>query len=221
MFQTEVALISIVAFIALVFSATSAYVLFKWVRPLVKKATPVIDKAGSFLETDSTSQLKKIIENDAQHMIEATMDKAFVEYAPKLQRAVMIGGEQMLRPIVQESMDALGTGISKAVGGVVQEILRHKGAQNFGELGGLKKVANAQVREGKKALILAAVNAKAGPMVAGAVSNMGLDDEFLELQESNPELAGMIISKLTGGEGQASPPPDTRTTTKKPGGWYS
>lgn len=168
-------------------------------------------------------ELKAVIDNDARHMIQETMDTAFVNYAPKIQKAMIVGLDTWARPVIQESMDALGDGIGQAVGGVVQAILQHEGAQSFGKQGGETKLANAQIREGKKQLIQKMVAAKAGPMVAGVVANMGLDDEFLDLQEENPEIAAMILKNLqdkTGGDGQ---PEHRRESRRAPaiGGWHS
>lgn len=217
-------LIAIVALFALAMSGTSAYVLYKWVRPIVKKGIPVIEKAGQFLEKDTATEVKKIIENDAQHMIAESMELAIVEYAPRMQKAMMTGLDAWARPVIQESMDALGDGISQAVGGVVQAILQHEGAQQFGKQGGIQKVKNAQLREGKKQLIQKLAVAKGGPLVGAAVAQLGLDEEFLDLQEEHPEIAGMIMNKLTGQEGQSQSQPTRparRPAPHRSGGWYS
>lgn len=171
------------------------------------------------------AELETVITNDAQHMVAETMEGMFVTYAPRMQKAFMVGAEEVARPIVQEAMDAMGEGISSAIGGVITEVLRHEGAQQFGKQGGIAKVTNAQIKEGKKQFILKAVEAKAGPMVAGVVANMGLDEEFLELQESNPQLAAMIVKKLTEGQSSetahpARAPPSRRSgSTGGSGNW--
>lgn len=217
--------IAIVALIALAMSGTSAYVLYKWVRPIVKKGMPVIEKAGQFLEKDTGAEVKKLIENDAQHMIAETMEGMFITYAPRMQKAFLVAGDQIIetkvRPIIQESMDALGEGLGQSVGAVVNAILQHEGAVEIGSSGGKATLKNAQIRAGKKKLILGAVEKKAGPMVAGVVANMGLDDEFLDLQEENPEIAAMIINKLADQEGQPAQPDQRRESRRTPGGWYS
>lgn len=178
-------------------------------------------------KTSIKDELKAVLDNDARHMIQETMDTAFVNYAPRLQKAMMVGLNTWARPVIQESMDALGDGIGQAVGGVVQAILQHEGAQSFGSEGGKTKLKNAQIREGKKKLIQGVVAAKAGPVVAGVVANMGLDEEFLDLQESNPEIAAMILKNLqdkTGGDGQGAGRSEHRRESRQPlspGGWHS
>lgn len=193
--------------IAITISATILHTLL-WVKKEWRDTKEaLLDKANikegiKAVLPEIRAELETVITNDVQHMIGETMEGMFVTYAPRMQKAFMVGAEEVARPIMQEAMDAMGEGISNAIGGVITEVLRHEGAQQFGKQGGIAKVTNAQIREGKKQFILKAVEAKAGPMVAGVVANMGLDEEFLELQESNPELAAMIVKNLA--EGQTS-----------------
>jgi hypothetical protein len=199
----ELALISITAFVALMFSFITA----TSVLDLKRKVGPLIDSANEMLEQRPLEQL-----NDNM-----TWMRNFAASAPNVMMDTMEGViDDKIKHVVAEiectKQDVLefANGYGQQALAGIAGIFQSEGASILGKKGREKSLANAQIKAAKDQMLRQGIESQlpegiSYDMVEAAANQMGYDMEDAKVWLQNPMVQNMLMNFMGGPK--ASPPP--------------